>query len=84
MYRDGFGLQANKRINNTLAFSECNLTFDALVIQIIHKHALPQNLTLHVYKNATDFPFNNLQYIHVQKIQIYSLFNIVNFSKIIF
>lgn len=63
MYRDGFGLQANKRINNTLAFSECNLTFDALVIQIIHKHALPQNLTLHVYKNATDFPFNNLQYI---------------------
>lgn len=40
MYRDSFGLQGNKYMN-IFAFFECNLTFDALVIQIIHKHALP-------------------------------------------
>lgn len=57
MYRDSFGLQANKYINNTCAFfKQCNFTFDALVVQLLHKHAsIKFNVTC-IYKH-NQFPF---------------------------
>lgn len=59
MYRDSFGLQGNKYMN-IFAFFECNLTFDALVIQIIHKYALPYIEFNVTYIKHNQFPFDNL------------------------
>lgn len=61
---------------------QCNFTFDALVIQLIHKHALPENLMLHVYTNTTNFPFNNLQYIeYTYRKYINTVYSTLQFFK---